>query len=119
MKNKRENRDKVIAPKFSEALELFKTELTNDSTMKPRSKGYRLDCITKLQRTWPELWELHLNEISAAACKEWAAIRGFFSLPLPRTDWEKTKASRNHGFVRFVNNSLKAHTRSIQGNVSQ
>jgi len=73
MKNKRENRDKVAAPKFSEALELFKTELANDATMKPRSKGYRLDCITKLQRTWPELWELPLNEITAAACKDWAA----------------------------------------------
>ena len=63
MKQGRENRDKAVAPKFSEAVELFKKELENDSTMKPRSKGYRLDCITKLQRTWPELWELRLNEI--------------------------------------------------------
>ena len=72
MKKGRENRDKAVAPKFSEAVELFKTELASDSTMKPRSKGYRLDCLTKLQRTWPELWELRLNEITVQACKDWA-----------------------------------------------
>ena len=72
MKKGRENRDKAVAPKFSEAVELFKTELASDSTMKPRSKGYRLDCLAKLQRTWPELWELRLNEITVQACKDWA-----------------------------------------------
>ena len=72
MKNARENRDKVVTPKFSEAVELFKTELASDSNMKPRSKGYRLDCITKLQRTWPELGELRLSEITVQACKDWA-----------------------------------------------
>jgi len=72
VKNAQENRDKVATPKFSEAVELFKTELASDSTMKPRSKGYRIDCITKLQRTWPELWELRLSEITVQACKDWA-----------------------------------------------
>ena len=56
-KKHNEARHQVVAPLFSEAVELFKTELAADSTMKPRSKGYRLDCITKLQKTWPELWE--------------------------------------------------------------
>ena len=41
--------------------------------MKPRSKGYRLDCIKKLHRTWPELWDLRLNEITVQGCKDWAA----------------------------------------------
>jgi hypothetical protein len=72
MKQGRENRDKAVAPKFSEAVDLFKTELASDSTMKPRSKGYRLDCLAKLQRTWPELWELRLSEITVQACKDWA-----------------------------------------------
>jgi len=72
MKGARENRDKVIAPKFSEALEIYERELKTDANMKPRSKGYRLDCIKKLQRTWPELWELRLNEITPQACKDWA-----------------------------------------------
>jgi len=72
LKEKRENRNRVDAPKFSEAVELFKRDLENDSTMKPRSKGYRLDCITKLQRTWPALWDLPLDGISVEACKDWA-----------------------------------------------
>jgi len=33
----RENRNQVDPPKFKEAVELFKTELAGDSTMKPRS----------------------------------------------------------------------------------
>jgi hypothetical protein len=54
-------------------VELFKAELASDSTMKPRSKGYRLDGISKRHRTWPELWDLRLNEITIQACKDWAA----------------------------------------------
>jgi len=33
-------------------------------------------------------------------------IRDFFSLPLPRAVWEKTKVCRNQRFVRFVERSL-------------
>jgi integrase len=73
LKEHRENRNHVDPPKFKEAVELFKTELESDSTIKPRSKGYRLGCILKLERTWPELWELRLNEITPQACKDWAA----------------------------------------------
>jgi hypothetical protein len=35
-----------------------------------------------------------------------ADVRGFFSLPLPRAVWEKTKAFRNQRFVRFVDGAL-------------
>jgi len=39
--------------------------------------------------------------------KELAAdVRGFFSLPLPRAVWEKTKGYRNRKFVRFVERAL-------------
>ena len=72
-KKNNESRHQVATPVFKEAVELFKTELAGDSTMKPRSKGYRLDCIKKLQRTWPELWDLRLNEITVQGCKDWAA----------------------------------------------
>ena len=71
-KKHNEARHNINAPLFKDAVELFKTELASDSTMKPRSKGYRLDCLNKLQRTWPELWELRLNEITVQACKDWA-----------------------------------------------
>jgi len=73
LKEHRENRNKVDAPTFKEALELFKAELASDSTMKPRSKEYRLGCVLKLERTWPELGDLRLNEITAQDCKDWAA----------------------------------------------
>lgn len=54
-------------------MELFKRELESDTVVKPQSKKYRLWCLGKLQRTWPDLWELHLDEITPQACKEWAA----------------------------------------------
>ena len=36
-----------------------------------------------------------------------ADIRDFFSLPLPRAVWEKTKQFRNPRFVRFVEKAMK------------
>jgi hypothetical protein len=37
-----------------------------------------------------------------------ADVRSFFTLPLPRAVWEKTKQNRNMEFVRFVEKSIKA-----------
>jgi hypothetical protein len=73
LKEQREDRNKVAAPKFSEAMEIYERELRADANLKPGSKGYRLGCILKLQRTWPELWKLRLDEIKPQACKDWAA----------------------------------------------
>ena len=73
LKEHRENRNKVDPPKFSVAVELFKQELEHDTTLKPQSKKYRLWCLGKLQKTWPEPWDLRLNEITPQACKEWSA----------------------------------------------
>ncbi|MGP8239910.1 MAG: hypothetical protein ACLQVW_31455 [Limisphaerales bacterium] len=72
LKKHQETRTRVLAPKFSEAVELYKQELANDSTMKPRSRGYRIGCFVKLQRTWPEIWEMRLDEITPQDCKEWS-----------------------------------------------
>jgi hypothetical protein len=72
-KQHQERRNHMDSLRFSEAVDLFKQELERDATMKPRSKEYRLGCLQKLQETWPELWDLRLEEISAEACKEWAA----------------------------------------------
>ena len=33
-------------------------------------------------------------------------VRGFFSRPLPRAVWEKTRRFRNRGFVRFIERAL-------------
>jgi len=72
LKEKQEARGKVAAPKFSEAVEQFKRELESDTSIKPQSKKYRLWCLKKLQKTWPALWNLGLDEITPQACKEWA-----------------------------------------------
>ena len=72
LKQHQEARVRVPPPKFSEALELFERDLSGDTNMKPRSKQYRLGCILKLKRTWPELLALHLDEITPQACKDWA-----------------------------------------------
>ena len=73
LKNHQEVRRQINPPKFSEAVEAFKRELENDTSIKPRSKEYRLLCLLKIERSWPGLWELRLNEITPQACKEWAA----------------------------------------------
>ena len=73
LKQHRENRNKVDAPKFSEVVELFKQELENDMTIKPRSKEYRLLCLQKIQTSRPELSRMRLDTITAKASKEWAA----------------------------------------------
>jgi integrase len=72
IKSSRENRDRIVPPKFDEAVKIYERELNTNANMKPRSKGYRLDCIKKLQRTWPGLGNLTLDEITPQACKDWA-----------------------------------------------
>jgi integrase len=73
LKRQQEKKIEVVAPKFSEVVEAFKQELENDSTIKPRSKEYRLLCLQKIQTSWPDLWDLRIDGITATACKDWAA----------------------------------------------
>lgn len=72
VKDSRENRDRVVPLKFSESVKIYERDLNADANMKPGSKEYRQGCILKLQKTWPELWELPLDEIKPQACKDWA-----------------------------------------------
>jgi integrase len=74
LKKHQEARHQIDPPKFSETVEVFKQELENDTSIKPRSKEYRLLCLLKIERSWPELWALRLNEITPQACKEWATV---------------------------------------------
>jgi len=73
LKKNQEARGRIEAPLFKEAVERFKRELEADSSLKPQSKQYRLWCLQKIEKTWPELWELRLDEITESACKEWGA----------------------------------------------
>jgi integrase len=76
LKEHRENRNRVDPPKIGVAVDQFKRELEGDATIKPRSKEYRLLCLHKIQTTWPGLWNLRLDQVTAQACKEWAAGLG-------------------------------------------
>jgi hypothetical protein len=73
LKGQQEARGRVAPPRLSEALALFERDLESDTTNKPRSKEYRRLCLKKIETSWPGLWELGLDEVTAQACKEWAA----------------------------------------------
>ena len=73
LKGHQEARSRVDPPRFSEAVVLFERDLESDTTIKPRSKEYRRLCQKKIQASQPELWRFRLDEITAQACKEWAA----------------------------------------------
>ena len=73
LKKHHESRGSMAAPKFTEAVEAYKRDLENNSSIKPQSKQYRLWCLLKIQRSWPQLWDLRLDEITEEECKEWAA----------------------------------------------
>lgn len=65
--------DAIQKVSFSEAAELYRTRVENDSAMKERSKGYRYQCIRKIEATWPGLTKKFLGEITEEQCREWAA----------------------------------------------
>jgi len=67
-----EGRNKVSPPLFSEAVELFKRELESEAQIKPQSKRYRLWCLQKIERSWPALWALRLDEMSNGVLEETA-----------------------------------------------
>ena len=73
LKKHQEARSHLPPPAFSGAVDLFKRELEQDATIKPQSKGYRLWCLRKIELSWPELWELRLDEITSTGCREWAS----------------------------------------------
>jgi integrase len=73
LKKNQEARQRIDVPNFNVAVEGYKSELEGNMSIKPRSKEYRLLCLLKIQRSWPGLWDLRLNEITPKACKDWAA----------------------------------------------
>ena len=73
LKEHREAKSVLKSPKFIESLELFTRDLESATNIKESSKQYRRDCIKKLQTTWPELWEMHIEDIPADGCKEWGS----------------------------------------------
>ena len=73
LKDHQQKRRQGVPPKFGEILAAFKRNLPNETSLKPASKIYRKLCYTKIERSWPELGNLRLDEIKPEACKAWAA----------------------------------------------
>lgn len=60
------------APTFADALKLFLAELEADPGYKPKTKAYKTFNISQIERHWPGLGELRLDDIKEGQCKEWA-----------------------------------------------
>lgn len=61
---------------FGDAVEKFKTGLEADKNLKRRSKDYRLERLSALLRSWPDLASTDLAKIKEHDCEEWAATYG-------------------------------------------
>jgi integrase len=73
LKKHQESKGTLPAPKFTEAVQIYERNLESNSQIKPQSKKYRHWCLKKIKTSWPELWGLSLDEITAEACQKWAA----------------------------------------------
>jgi integrase len=61
---------------FGQALETYRERLKGDQSLKDRSKTYREERIAALLKSWPELEETDVAQISKADCLAWAARFG-------------------------------------------
>jgi len=61
---------------FGQALETYRERLKGDQSLKNRSKTYREERITALLKSWPELEQTDVAQISKGDCLSWAARFG-------------------------------------------
>jgi len=61
---------------FGAALETYRERLKGDYSLKERSKTYRQERITALLKSWPELEQTDVSQISKTDCLGWAARFG-------------------------------------------
>ena len=57
---------------FSDAVALYLERLKADANLKPRSKEYREERVAAILRSWPELKDRDVRQISKHECQEWA-----------------------------------------------
>ena len=78
---------------------IFKTRL--DVLKKPATVA-ETEFLNVIFNHYQTGWNLSKAGAVVTLAEMQADVRGFFSLPLPRAVWEKTKGYRNKKFVRFV-----------------
>jgi len=61
---------------FGQALETYRERLKGDQSLKDRSKTYREERIAALLKSWPDLEQTDVAQISKAQCLAWAARFG-------------------------------------------
>ena len=66
---------------FAEALQTYQERLSGDQSLKERSKAYRRERITALLKSWPDLNQLDVAQISKADGLAWAARFGKTASP--------------------------------------
>lgn len=78
-----ENTEAVVTGKlkFEDILKVYEERLKGDGSVKPRTKAYHKECISKLLRTWPDLKPTDVRKITKTACLEWAARIGVDTSP--------------------------------------
>jgi integrase len=59
--------------RFGEALAIFRNNLKNDASLKPRSKEYRAERVAALMKSWQGLEQTEVRKISKHDCLTWAA----------------------------------------------
>jgi integrase len=55
---------------------MFKREIEDGHNNKPRTKLYKQEILTALEKIWPELYSTDIGKISRKHCNDWAARHG-------------------------------------------
>jgi integrase len=66
---------------FADALQTYRERLKGDHSLKDRSKTYREERITALLKSWPDLNQTDVAQISKTDCLTWAADFGKAASP--------------------------------------
>jgi integrase len=81
---------------FGNALELYRSQLEMNASLKPSAKIYRQKCIEALLRTWPELAEKDVRKTSERECLHWA---GSFAQEYSAGVFNNTVGTLRHVFA--------------------
>jgi integrase len=61
---------------FGEAAAIHLRNLDDNPRIKPSTRKYWRECLTALQKSWPDLNETEIRKITQGDCKEWARAYG-------------------------------------------
>jgi integrase len=83
-------------PTVGEVAELYRENVRTDVTTKQSTKGYHLQTVDALFRSWPELQSTRLSAVTEAQCRQWAA------------NYLKSKRASGHGWKEQAKRTISA-----------